>query len=514
MIIIRDIKLPKDDKSLLEKKLKKLTRLENLDYEIYRKSIDARKGINFVYQVIIKNDISPKGIKNADNYEQEDFNVAVNVKNTNNIIVGSGPAGLFCGYILSKYGQKVKIIERGESIDDRIATIENFLQTGELNLNSNVQFGEGGAGTFSDGKLTARSKDKRVREVLKILYENGASEDILYDAKPHIGTDVLREVIKNIRNKIIENGGEILFNTTFLDFESDGSKVKKFLADKDEFDGDNFILGLGNSSRDSFLTLSKKIEMENKPFAVGFRIEHIQRDIDRNQYKVEDNLIDKLPRASYNLTYNNKNLGLGAYTFCMCPGGYVVNGSSESEKLCVNGMSFHKRDGKNANSALIVTVNEKIYGKKLLDGMRFQQNLESKAFILGGKNYSVPVQKFSDFLENRETTHFGTIFPSTRKYKMSNLRGIYPKIVEDMIIEAIFSMDKKLKGFASKDSILSGVETRSSSPIRMKRDENLNSLGYENLYVIGEGSGYSGGIVSSAIDGIKAAENILRGKKC
>ncbi|EFI41922.1 NAD(P)/FAD-dependent oxidoreductase [Peptoniphilus sp. oral taxon 386] len=513
MILIKNIKLEQDSIQLLESKLKKVLKLEKFEYEIYRKSIDARNSITFNYQVIIKENISEKKlskIKDAVFYEEPNFEISLPHKKSKTVIVGSGPAGLFCGYILSKYDCDVMIIERGEQIEDRIKSIDSFLNGKELNINSNIQFGEGGAGTFSDGKLTARSKDIRVREVLKIFVENGAPQDILYDAKPHIGTDILRKVIVNMRNFILKNGGEFEFNTVFSDICIENAKVKNIIAKDKKMYADNYVLALGNSSRDTFYMLSKKIKMKNKPFAVGFRIEHLQKNINFSQYKCEN---ESLPAASYMLTYNDKNLGLSGYTFCMCPGGYVINASSERGMLCVNGMSYHKRNGENANSALIVTVDESIYGTELLAGMEFQKRIEKRAFELGGSNYFAPIQKIADYLENRATTKLGLVKPTIKPgYTLSNLRGIYPDIVDEVISNSIINMDRKLKGFAISDGILTGVETRSSSPVRILRDENLKAEGIMNLYPIGEGSGYSGGIVSSAIDGIKAAEKIIRGE--
>lgn len=513
MILIKNIKINKDDRELLYNKIKKILRInKDFEFEIYRKSIDARRGIAYNFQVLVKIDLPKKvldKIKDASFYEEPDFKIEEPHIKSDVVIVGSGPSGLFCGYLLSKYGLKPKIIEQGEPVEERVKSIEEFLETGKLNLQSNVQFGEGGAGTFSDGKLTARSKDIRVREVLKIFVENGAPEDILYEAKPHIGTDILQNVIINMREKMKSQGAEFIFNTKMNNIKSENGVVKSLLTDKGEFKADNFVLGIGNSSRETFLTLSKTLKMENKPFAVGFRIEHKQRDINFSQYKVKD---DSLPAANYMLTYNDKEKNLSGYTFCMCPGGYVINASSEDKRLCVNGMSFHSRSAENANSALIVTVGENIYGKNLLDGIKFQREIEEKAYALTG-SFKAPVQRIEDFINNKETTEIGEIKPTVRPgYKLSNLRGIYPEIIDEMIISSIKSMGQKLEGFDFKDAILTGVETRSSSPVRIIRDENLRAVGYKNIFPIGEGAGYSGGIVSSAIDGIKVAEKIIRGE--
>lgn len=507
MIIIKNISLQSDDSGKLYQKLKKILKRDNFNWEIYRKSIDARKGISYNFQVLVDVEISDRElgkIKGAERYSEENFEIQVKNPPKKVAIVGSGPAGLFCAYILSSYGVKVNVYEQGEPVEDRIKAIEKYLETGELNVNSNIQFGEGGAGTFSDGKLTARSKDKRVREVLKIFREHGAPKEIMYDSKPHIGTDILQNVIISMREKIKENGGEYHFSHKFQDMEV-GENINSIIINNSKVFADRYVLALGNSSREAFEFLSKKIEMENKPFAVGFRIEHKRADIDFAQYKVKR----ELPSASYQLSYNDKEIGKSAYTFCMCPGGYVVDSSSELGKTCVNGMSYHSRDGENSNSALIVTIDKNTFGEDVLAGMNFQREIESKTYELGKGN--IPVQRLGDFIENRVTEEFGAITPSTAKYVKANLRGIYSGEIEEMIINATKYMGKRLKGFDTEDAILSAAETRSSSPVRMLRDENLKSIGFDNLYVIGEGSGYSGGIVSSAIDGIKAAENILGG---
>jgi len=514
MILLKNVKIKKDDEETLVNKIKKILWIEDdFKYEIYKKSIDARNGITFNYQVLVDvhlTDRKLQKIKDAEVYKEENFKISPPYGDSKVVIVGTGPAGIFCGYILAKYGIRPILIERGKKVEERVEDVEKFLDSFSLDEESNVQFGEGGAGTFSDGKLTARSKDKRLREVLKIYVENGAPEDILYESKPHIGTDVLRDVVANMRKYIEKKGGEFRFSTKMNDIEFKGDRVTSIDTTNGKIEADNFVLALGNSARDTFFKLSENVKMENKPFAVGFRIEHKQRDIDLAQYKVKD---ETFPPASYNLTYRDEESGIGVYTFCMCPGGYVINASSEKDHLCVNGMSFHSRDGENSNSAIIATIDEKIYGSKLLDGIRFQREIEKKAYELGGESYLAPVQKVGDFLENKETTEFGKIIPTVKPgYKPSNLRGIYPEVVESSIANAIKYMDKRLRGFAAEDAILTGVETRSSCPIRILRDENMKSLSFENLYPIGEGSGYSGGIVSSAIDGIKVAELILKGE--
>ncbi|WP_394020055.1 NAD(P)/FAD-dependent oxidoreductase [Anaerococcus cruorum] len=513
MIIIRNIILESDNPNKLRQKISRLINKKDFSYEIYRKSIDSRKGIKFSYQVLV--DIDPtdkelKRIKNADRFEFRESKIEINNPPKEVSIIGAGPSGLFTAYVLAQNGVKVKIYERGEAIEDRIKTIESFKETGKLNLESNIQFGEGGAGTYSDGKLTARSKDPRVRIVLETFHKHGAPDDIMIDAKPHIGTDLLRDVIINMREEIKSYGGEFYFSHHLDDINISDSEVENITINGENIQSRAYVLAIGHSARDTFEMLSDKIKMENKNFAVGFRIEHKRTTINDAQYNGKKTDIEgnELPAASYNLSYNDKESGLSAYTFCMCPGGYVVNASSEKNMTCVNGMSYHDRDGENSNAALIVTIGEETYGTNLLDGMKFQREIESKAYKLGeGK---VPVQKFIDFKENVAPKELGQIKPSVESaYKLANLRGLYPASIDKMVIDGIEYMGRKLKGFADDDAILSGVETRSSSPIRMIRDKENKSLGLNNLYVVGEGSGHAGGIVSSAVDGIRTAEAIL-----
>lgn len=511
MIIIRNIKLKNDDESELKSKIAKMIGKKDFDYEIYRKSIDARKGIVFNYQVIVDADLSDKkmkSIKNCEKYFEEDFTLT-NVDNAKSVtVVGSGPAGLFCAYLLAKNGSKVKVIERGSEVSKRVCDIDEFLKKGKLNTDSNVQFGEGGAGTFSDGKLTARSKDKRVREVLQTFVEYGAPREIMYDSKPHIGTDELQKVIVNMRNDLIKMGCEFEFDTRIDDLTIENQKCIGVKSQDKKYESDCYVLALGNSSRDTLRMLKDKIKLTNKPFAVGFRIEHPQKMIDSVQYKCDRNL----PAATYQLSYSEENKR-GVYTFCMCPGGYVINASSEENMLCVNGMSYHKRDADNANSAIVCGIDENTYGYELLDGLRFQEEIEMKAFQLGGSNYNAPVQLVKDFIDGKKSEKLGEVIPTVKPgYVLSDLNGIYPESVTNYIKTAIKMMDKKLHGFSMDDAVLTGVETRTSSAVRMDRDELLRSENVDNLFVIGEGSGYSGGIVSSAIDGLKAAEVILTSK--
>lgn len=513
MLILRNIKIPYDKEDTLESEIAKKIGMKNFSYKIYKRSIDARRGINYVYQVLIDADIDKKIFKKLKNdidyYKEENLEV----KNKNNIksatIVGAGPSGLFSAYILAREKVKVDIIEQGEKVEDRIKSIEKFINEGVLKENSNVQFGEGGAGTFSDGKLTSRSKDKRSREIFKILVENGAPEDILYEQMPHVGTDLLRNVIINMRKKIENFGSKFHFEEKFIDLEVKEDKVTSLITDKNKYTSDEYILALGNSSRDTFIMLDKYITITQKPFAVGFRIEHLREDIDLIQYKIKD---EKLPSATYQLNYYNDEKN-SVYTFCMCPGGYVVPASSERDRLCINGMSFHNRSFTNSNSAVVMAIDENIIGKGNLRGIYFQREIEEKAFKLAKGNYKAPVQRVEDFLLNRKTEKFGKVKPSYRpETTFANLNEIYPEIITKTIKEAIKNLDKKLKGFADKDAVLTGVETRTSSPVRLNR-ENYHTKEFKNLFPIGEGAGYSGGIISSSLDGVKCAIEILEGDR-
>lgn len=522
MIRISQIKIPikenTRDKIVLECGRKLRINKSNIEsYKINKRSIDARKkpDLFYVYELdlVLKDEESIlKHNKNIRKTPKENYKFEIlGSKKLNHrpIIVGSGPCGLFCSYFLAEAGYNPLIVERGEKIEDREKSIERFFETGVLDPNSNIQFGEGGAGTFSDGKLNTLVKDKKYRQkrIFEILVENGAPEEILYESKPHIGTDILRNVIKNIRNKIISMGGDFLFNTTLTDINiSDGKVVSVVLNNDREVETDILVLALGHSARDTFKILYEKgINITSKPFAVGVRVQHLQKDIDRSQYGEEN--LKFIGKASYKLTYQTKNKR-GVYTFCMCPGGYVLNASSEEGHLAVNGMSNHERESENANSAVIVTVSKRDYGEGPLAGIRYQRLLEEKAFKLG--NGAIPIQTLGDFKLNKETDKLGKIKPVIKgKYKYSNLRDVFSSEISSSIIEAMNYFDHKIAGFGSDDVILAAVESRTSSPIRIIRDDDLES-NIEGIYPAGEGAGYAGGITSAAIDGVKVAEAISR----
>lgn len=431
------------------------------------------------------------------------------------VVVGSGPAGLFCAYNLARSGQKVTLIERGKPVDQRKKDIDTYLNTGKLNIQSNVQFGEGGAGTFSDGKLTTGVKDYRARFILETFVKHGAHDDILYLNKPHIGTDVLIEVVKNMREYIINHQGEVLFETTLTDINIENNKIESIVMKQNNemkvMAVDQLVLAIGHSARDTYQMLYQKgINMDAKAFAVGLRIEHLQQFINEHQYGRFANH-PALKAADYKLAVKTSD-GRGVYSFCMCPGGEVMNASSEIESVVVNGMSNYKRDGKFANSAILVTVNPSDFkDDHPLAGIAFQRQLEHLAFILGGKDYSVPVQKVEDYLN--DTFNEEDVECSVKRIKYAPLNELFPSFLNKNLKEGLALMNQKFSGFTS-NALLLGVESRSSAPVRFERHQDYQS-NIEGIYPIGEGAGYAGGIMSSAIDGLKCSEMLMRGNdKC
>ena len=428
------------------------------------------------------------------------------------VIIGSGPAGLFAGLILAKRGYMPLILERGLDVDNRTKDVNEFWESGKLSTNSNVQFGEGGAGTFSDGKLTTRIKDLRCRKVLTELVEGGAPEEILYNSSPHVGTDILKEVVKNLRNTIIDNGGQVRFDSKVTDFKIEDGKIKALEVNNSEIIAcDDVVLAIGHSSRDTYENLYKNsVKMIQKPFAIGVRIEHPQLLINKAQYKEFYNH-PRLGSADYRLIHHTKEERT-AYTFCMCPGGSVIASASEDGGVVTNGMSEHARNNVNANSALLINVTpEDFDSDHPLGGVYFQRKYEQLAFKLGGGDYKAPVQLIGDFLNDRPSSSIGKVKPSYMPgYRLTDLRECLPPFVVEGMKEAIVALNNKLKGFSLEDGILTGVETRSSAPLRIVRDEEtLESINTDGLYPCGEGAGYAGGIVSAAVDGIKAAEKII-----
>ncbi|MDK9711980.1 NAD(P)/FAD-dependent oxidoreductase [Acidaminobacter sp.] len=503
---------------------------EPLSWRIARESLDLRKGqpARVVYSIdLFAGDREPKLLKKlgkdaerleaANQTHSTESGPKGNVLQFPPVVIGFGPAGMFAAERLSRHGYTPVIIERGSRVEKRVEDIETFWSTGVLNPESNVQFGEGGAGTFSDGKLTSRSKDPRGQQVLDLLAELGAPEDIRYRQKPHIGTDVLRHVVKAMRLRIEAQGGQFLFDTKvclikrlpdgLFELElSNGMKMKS----------DVVVLAVGHSARDTFAMLhGQGVELRQKPFAVGVRIEHQQSEINLQQYSEHLEALEKRYGASeYKLTATTSG-GRGVYTFCMCPGGEVVAASSEPGGVVTNGMSRRARDMENANSALLVSVTpEDFNSKHLLSGIEFQRALEAAAYELGGRTYGAPYMTVGEFLGHRPfnaSDETGKIKPTYRPHPVkADFRTAMPPFLLEALQDGLTQMGQKMKAFADGDGILTAFETRSSSPVRILRDENtFESISHPGLYPCGEGAGYAGGITSSAIDGIRVAEHIL-----
>ena len=513
-----------DDISLLKKKVSKKLRISEKEIEdlrIVRESIDARKkdNIKLTYAVEINHKDEEKLVNRLHDNDvrvdvskyEPDVEPGSEKLNNRPVVVGLGPAGLFSALMLAQKGYKPLVIERGEDVDKRTETVDKFWKTGELNLESNVQFGEGGAGSFSDGKLTTRIKDKKCDYVLAELVKAGAPAEIKYEAKPHVGTDILKDVVKNIRKQIIALGGEVRFSSKLEYIKSNNGKIKSIIVNGDEIPCDALVLALGHSSRDTYEMLHKiGIFMEPKAFAIGVRIEHPQEMINVGQYgKMASH--PRLHAASYNLTYQSKDLGRGVYSFCMCPGGVVVAAASEEGRVVTNGMSYHARDLENANSALVVQVHPEDFGSDhVLAGVEFQRKYEELAYKVGGANYNAPVQLVGDFMKDRASTKIGSVTPGYKPgYKLVDMRECLPDFVVESIKEGIVNFDRKIKGYGMDDAVLTGVETRTSAPIRMPRNEDFESVSIEGVYPCGEGAGFAGGIISAAVDGIKVAEKII-----
>ncbi|MEG0770544.1 MAG: hypothetical protein RR436_01475 [Clostridia bacterium] len=520
MIIVRNIRLKigqtENDAIMQGKKLLRDYGDKINKAFLYKVSVDARYDTPFfVYSIAFKLGLDEKmlvlNLKNSDIIFKDDevLSPIYRAKHKVNspVIVGFGPAGMFCALELAKNGHNPIVIERGDSVDIRETKIMDFLKNAKLDTSSNIQFGEGGAGAFSDGKLTTRINDKYCDYVLNQFHKYGADEDILYNAKPHIGSDVLLKIVRNIRNEIISLGGKVLFNTTLTGFKTSNNKITKAITSNGSFDTDCLILAIGHSARDTYEMLNKEqIKMTSKAFSVGFRVEHQQSFINQLFYKkfAEDK---RLPPASYQLSFTKGQHGV--YSFCMCPGGVVVPATSEENMVVTNGMSYKSRDLENANSAIVASVSENEFGSDLFGGMNFQRELEKKAFILGGENYNAPIQTAKDFINGEKTTKIGAVSASYKPgTTLSILNDIYPTSITSSLVKAMRVFDASHKGFSDENAILTGVETRTSSPIRITRDENYQT-NIEGIYPIGEGSGYAGGIMSSIVDAIKFLVTIL-----
>ncbi|MCD7806798.1 MAG: FAD-dependent oxidoreductase [Lachnospiraceae bacterium] len=503
-------------------------------WELIKRSVDARKKPDIVYSCTVDVTVEQEGavlkrcrcsqaqVVRQKMYQfpepgQEKLTAPI-------VIVGMGPAGLFGGYLLAKAGYRPVLLERGQAVELRTAAVEEFWKSGVLNPSSNVQFGEGGAGAFSDGKLntTIRDEEGRIRKILEIFVENGAPKDILYEAKPHIGTDVLSQVVKNMRKRIISWGGQVRFESCVTDIFTKGDGVKGVEVNGTEcLDCCALILAIGHSARDTFSLLHQKnIPMESKPFAVGFRVIHPQKLINQNQYGVEEHQL--LGPASYKLTARASS-GRGVYTFCMCPGGFVVNASSQSGYTAVNGMSYHHRAGHCANSAVVVTVGVSDFdGRDALAGVRFQQELEKRAYELG--KGAVVAERYGEFYERvtgsqKNSEERFRIMDSDQETLLLedcvkgcvadvDLTEILPQELNEAFVEGMEHFGSVLPGFSDSGTLLCGVESRTSSPVRILRKDNLESEAVSGLYPCGEGAGFAGGIVSAAADGMRAAETL------
>lgn len=512
----------------LKKKAAKLLKISETAIDritIVRRSIDARKKENLLYSYIVDVTLVDKKKeaqivkKAANNNIKSETEVPYRYPSFGDkkmkhrpVVIGAGPAGLFAALSLAENGYQPLLLEQGDAVDIRVKKVQEFWKNGDghLDIQSNVQFGEGGAGTFSDGKLNTLVKDVsgRNKRVLEIFVESGADSQILYDSKPHIGTDVLMDVVRNIRHRIIEHGGEVRFNCKVKELQiENGTLCGLKMEDGTVIDAENVILAVGHSARDLFDHLhQQQVLMEPKAFAVGLRVQHPQKMMNVSQYGRED--AGKLGAAPYKVTAKT-SCGRGVYSFCMCPGGYVVNASSEKGRLAVNGMSYYARGGENANSAIIVAVSPEDFPTAgPLGGVEFQRRLEEKAFSLG--NGRIPVQLYGDFKENAVTTAFGDVNPRfCGDYSFANLRDLMTEEMNLAFIEGMQEFGRKIKGFDRYDAVLAGIESRTSSPLRIVRNENMES-NIKGLFPCGEGAGYAGGITSAAMDGLKVAEELIK----
>lgn len=521
-IVLRDIRLSAeatDNDACLaaSKKLKELLGVnDHTDLSVYRTSVDARhiNNISKVFSVCAEIDsgvISEETLRalNATVLEEGGLDVVYGNEQSEYrpLVVGFGPAGMFCALVLAENGYRPIVIERGSDIEARNRAVSLFREKGILDTETNVQFGAGGAGTFSDGKLVTRINDKKCRFVLETYHKYGAPASILVNAKPHIGTDNLGKIVSAIKYRITECGGEVLFNTRFDSFKRVGGRLE-VKTSKDVISCSSLVLATGHSARDTYGELARiGLEMTSKAFSVGVRVEQLQEDINRSVYGKYAKL---LGNAEYNFSYRRGERAV--YTFCMCPGGHVVEAASEENTVVVNGMSNYMRDGKNSNAALVVSVMPEDCGGGLFDGMQFQRQLEHKAFLMGGGNYGAPVQTVGDYLEGRKGTAPKRIMPSYmngERNELCDLNGLFPQYINSFLKEGLLRFEKKIKGYAPMDAVMTGVETRTSSPIRIERNEMLFSPTDKDVFPCGEGAGYAGGITSASVDGIRVAMKIM-----
>lgn len=529
MIRIRQVSIELNDMNSKDGIIKSISKKLNIrsdeiiSYSINKQSIDARHKPDIKY--ICEFDVEFKDNYKILNKFKKSNDVLITPNEIYNfkptgleklknrpVVVGSGPGGLLAAYMLAEEGYKPLVIERGKKVEDRIKDVETYWNKGILDPNSNVQFGEGGAGTFSDGKLNTMVKDtnNRCQKVFNVFIEAGADPSISYINKPHIGTDKLRIVVKNIREKIISMGGEFRYSTTLTNIITENNKLKAIeVNNNEEILCECMVLAIGHSARDTFeMLLNKNVYIEPKPFAVGVRIQHPQSMINMSQYGIKKHSV--LGAADYKLTYHSSN-DRGVYSFCMCPGGFVVNSSSEDKRIAINGMSNSARDTENANSALVVTISPSDFGTEAMDGIKFQRKLEEKTYEIG--KGLIPVQLFKDYKDNKVSSSFKDVNPVFKgSTNFANLNDIFPNYINAALKEAIDNFGKKIKGFDSDNAILAAIESRTSSPVRIVRNEE-GLCNIKGIYPCGEGAGYAGGITSAAIDGIKVYEYIASNYK-
>ena len=520
MIRINEISLPINyDEEMLKKAAAKKIGCPNeniLSVEILKKSLDARKKSDIHYVLTIAAEVGSENRLMKKGFEEytppKPLAVPVRAMEKRPVVVGFGPAGIFAALTLARGGCRPIVLERGLDADSRKKKTDTFRQSGLLDEECNVQFGEGGAGAFSDGKLTTGTHSPLIDQVLRDLADCGAPREILYQAKPHIGPDMLLVTVKNLRRKIIDLGGEVIFGAKFSDFRCKNGRISSITYVKEgksyEIETNVLILAAGHSARDTFeMLLNKSIVMEQKAFSVGMRIEHLQRDINRAMFG------ESAPKeliADYKLAVHLPN-GRGVYTFCMCPGGQVVASSSETETIVTNGMSYYSRNGENANSAVLVGITPEDFGSKdILAGAELQRRIEKAAYIAGGKNYSAPIINVGKLLGRSDHFEIGRVKPTYRPGTAFAMPQEYlPEYAAEAIKEALPLFGKKISCFDDNEAILTGPETRSSSPVRITRGESLESLSAKGFYPCGEGAGYAGGIVSAAVDGIKCGLAVL-----